>query len=134
MQTAINTESTRAQAAEAQNANDIAAEITNRQAGDATTLASAQAYADTAEADAISTAAADATTKADAAQAAAESHADTQDAALIGDNTVDGTAGNTITDRIDTAEADAEATAAAYSKSSYRRNKSTSGRSAINYK
>ena len=114
LQTAINTESTRAQAAEGQNAADIAAEITNRQAGDASTLASAQAYADTAEADAISTAAADATTKADAAQAAAESHADTQDAALIGDNSVDGTAGNTVKDRIDTAQAAAEATAEAY--------------------
>ena len=74
---------------------------TNRQAGDAFDFSTAaQAYADTAEADAIPTAAADATTKADAAQAAAESLADTQDAALIGDNSVDGTAGNTVKDSV----------------------------------
>ena len=64
---------------------NIDAEETARIAGDAATLASA---------------ATDATTKANAAQAAAIAHADTEDAALIGDATVDGTAGNTVTDRI----------------------------------
>lgn len=61
--------------------------------------ASYQAYADTAEADAISAAATDATTKADAAESAATLYTDT----LIGDVTVDGTGGNTVTDRIATA-------------------------------
>jgi hypothetical protein len=114
LQTNINAESTRAQAAEGVNAAAIAAETTNRQAGDASTLASAQAYADTAEADAISTAAADATTKADAAEANAIADSDAADVALMGDATLDGTAGNTVTDRIATAKAGAEATAEAY--------------------
>ena len=80
-----------------------------------------EAYADQAEADAISTAAADATSKANAAQSAAEatasadatskantaeSNANTYTDNLIGDGTVDGTAGNTVKDRIDTAIAD----------------------------
>lgn len=80
-----------------------------------------EAYADQAEADAISTAAADATSKANAAQAAAEatasadatskantaeSNANTYTDNLIGDGTVDGTAGNTVKDRIDTAVSD----------------------------
>ena len=79
-----------------------------------------EAYADQAEADAISTAAADATSKANAAQSAAEatasadatskantaeSNANTYTDNLIGDGTVDGTAGNTVKDRIDTAVA-----------------------------
>jgi hypothetical protein len=55
-----------------------------------------QSYADTAEADAISTAASDATSKANAAEANANSYTDD----LIGDATVDGTSGNTVTDRI----------------------------------
>lgn len=57
---------------------------------------SLKAYADQAEADAISTAATDATTKANAAEAAANLYTDN----LIGDVTVDGTGGNTVTDRI----------------------------------
>ena len=114
MQTAINAEATTARAAELANANAITSEITNRQAGDATTLASAQAYADTAEADAISTAAGDATTKADAAEANAIADSDAADVALMGDATLDGTVGNTVTDRIATAKAGAEATAEAY--------------------
>jgi len=60
-----------------------------------------QSYADQAEADAISTAAADATSKANTA----ESNANDRTDLLIGDATVDGTAGNTVTDRIDTAVA-----------------------------
>lgn len=55
-----------------------------------------QSYADTAEADAISTASADATSKANTA----ESNANTYTDDLIGDVTVDGTSGNTVTDRI----------------------------------
>ena len=94
--------------------NDLASETSNRIAGDAATLASAQAYADQAEADAIATAAADATTKANAAKADAIAHADAQDAALIGDNTVDGTAGNTVTDRITDGDAATLVSANAY--------------------
>ena len=69
---------------------NITAEETARISGDAATLASA---------------ATDATTKANAAQAAAIAHADTEDAALIGDATVDGTAGNTVKDRIEDGDA-----------------------------
>lgn len=65
--------------------------------GEISTLdTSLKSYADQAEADAISTAATDATTKADAAEAAATLYTDN----LIGDVTVDGTGGNTVTDRI----------------------------------
>lgn len=55
-----------------------------------------QSYADTAEADAISTASADATSKANTA----ESNANTYTDGLVGDVTVDGSGGNTVTDRI----------------------------------
>jgi hypothetical protein len=55
-----------------------------------------QTYTDNAETDAISTASADATTKANAAEANAKGYADD----LVGDATVDGTTGNTVTDRI----------------------------------
>lgn len=58
-----------------------------------------QTYADTAEADAISTAATDATNKANAAESNANTYTDN----LIGDVTVDGSSGNTVTDRIATA-------------------------------
>ena len=60
-----------------------------------------QSYADQAEADAISASASDATTKANTAEANAESYTDS----LIGDVTVDGTTGNTVKDRIDSAVA-----------------------------
>ena len=53
----------------------------------------------TAKSEAISTAASDATTKANTAESNAESYTDS----LIGDVTVDGTSGNTVTDRISTA-------------------------------
>ena len=69
---------------------NIDAEETARIAQDAVTLASA---------------ATDATTKADAARNAAIAHADTEDAALIGDATVDGTSGNTVKARIDSGDA-----------------------------
>ena len=58
-----------------------------------------QTYANTAEADAISTASADATGKANTAESNANTYTDN----LIGDGTVDGTSGNTVTDRIATA-------------------------------
>ena len=54
-------------------------------------------------------AAADATSKANAAQANAIAHADAQDTALIGDASVDGSAGNTITARIATAKSESNA-------------------------
>jgi hypothetical protein len=60
-----------------------------------------QSYADTAEADAISTASSDATSKANTAESNANDYTDS----LIGDATVDGTGGNTITDRIASAVA-----------------------------
>lgn len=71
-----------------------------------------QTYADTAEADAIATAAADATAKDTALSTALQTYADTAEAdaksytdSLIGDATVDGTGGNTVTARIATAVA-----------------------------
>jgi cold shock CspA family protein len=92
-----------------------------------------QSYADTAEADAISTAAADATSKANTAESNANTYTDGRETAittayeayadtaesdavtaantntdnLIGDATVDGTSGNTVTDRIASSESDA---------------------------
>lgn len=103
---------------------DLAEGTTNLYFTDARALnavqSSYEAYADQAEADAISTAAADATLKANDAQSAAEatasadatskantaeSNANTYTDNLIGDGTVDGTSGNTVTDRIDTAVA-----------------------------
>ena len=64
--------------------------------------AATKQYVDQAEADAISTASADATSKANTA----ESNANTYTDDLIGDATVDGTTGNTVKDRIDTAVSD----------------------------
>ena len=75
------------------NAAQAAAEVTA--AADATSKANA------AQAAAEATASADATSKANDAQSDAEAYADT----LIGDVTVDGTGGNTVTDRIATAVA-----------------------------
>jgi hypothetical protein len=84
-----------------------------------------QSYADTAEADAVSTAAADATSKANTAEANAKAYTDTRESAIttayqsadtaaatdltnkIGDATVNGTSGNTVTDRIATAKSEA---------------------------
>ena len=117
-ETAITTAyQTYADAAEADAISTAAADATTK--ADAA-LSSAQTYADTAEADAISTAAADATSKANAAQSAAEatasadatskanaaeSNAEAYADSLIGDVTVDGTGGNTVTDRIASAVA-----------------------------
>lgn len=58
-----------------------------------------QLYADTAESDAVATAASDATTKANSAEANANGYTNS----LIGDGTVDGTVGNTVVDRINSA-------------------------------
>lgn len=82
---------------------DLTEGSTNLYFTDARALSAVQssyeAYADQAEADAISTAASDATSKANTA----ESNANTYTDDLIGDPTVDGTGGNTVTDRIATA-------------------------------
>ena len=113
--TNLATETGLARGAEAANATDIAAEETARQnadtsirtdfaAADVTTLASAEAYADIAEADAITAAATDATTKADSAQAAAIASAEAKDVARM--VTSDAYA--------DTAEADAITAAGTY--------------------
>ena len=70
-------------------------------AAEATASADATSKANAAQAAAEATASADATSKANDAQSDAEAYADT----LIGDVTVDGTGGNTVTDRIATAVA-----------------------------
>jgi hypothetical protein len=70
-------------------------------AAEATASLDATTKANAAQAAAEATASADATTKANAAEENAESYADT----LIGDVTVDGTGGNTVTDRIASAVA-----------------------------
>ena len=93
LQTNIDTEASTRAAADVTLTNNLAAEVSDRIAGDNAVQAAA---------------ATDATTKADAAQAAAILHADTQDQALIGDASVDGSGGNTITDRISTAQTAAE--------------------------
>ena len=117
-------EVTRATGAEAANAQSITDEVTARQnadsqirtdfaAADAAVTTAMEAYADQAEADAISTAAADATAKADEAEVAAKDYADDEIESHLGDNTVDGTSGNTVADRIATAKSEAIAAAAA---------------------
>lgn len=68
----------------------------------ATASADATSKADSARSLAVSTASADATVKADAAEFNAKAHTDS----LVGDSTVDGTTGNTVTDRIAVAVAD----------------------------
>lgn len=94
LQTNITTEASTRSAADTTLQTNITAEATARIAGDAATLVSAQT---------------DATSKADAAEAAAIVHADAQDVALIGDASVDGTVGNTLTARIATAKSQASA-------------------------
>ena len=92
LQTNITTEASTRSGADTTLQSNITAEATARIAGDAATLVSAQT---------------DATSKADAAEAAAIVHADAQDTALIGDASVDGTVGNTLTARIATAKSQA---------------------------
>ncbi len=70
--------------------------ITNLSTPTGAADAATKDYVDTAESDAIATASSDATSKANAAEANANTYTDD----LIGDATVDGTTGNTVTDRI----------------------------------
>ena len=113
--TNLTAEISTARGAESANAADIASEETARAnadtsirtdfaAADVTTLASANTYADQAEADAISAAATDATTKADAALVDAKAYTDTRETAIT-------SAYETYADQ---AEADAETAAATY--------------------
>ena len=108
--TAISTEKARAEAAESVLQTNIGTEASTRAsadtglqgqinveeaariAGDSATLVSAKSYTDQ---------------EADSHQAAAQAHADSKDTALIGDASVNGTSGNTITSRIATAKAQA---------------------------
>jgi predicted nucleic acid-binding Zn-ribbon protein len=110
--TAISTEKARAEAAEGVLQTNINTEASTRAIADtglqsqidnitldyigrdSDTLASAKSYTDQ---------------EADAHQAAAESHADAQDTALIGDASVNGTVGNTVTARIATAKSESTA-------------------------
>ena len=94
LQTNIDTEASTRGTADAGLQSQIDAEETARIAGDAATLVSAKSYTDQ---------------EADAHQAVAIAHADAQDTALIGDASVDGTAGNTITARIATAKSESTA-------------------------
>lgn len=84
----LNSEITRATGAEAANASNISDEIVAR------AVADNQVRTDLG-ADIV------------AAEAAAKAHAESQDDTMIGDATVDGTSGNTVTDRIATAKAEA---------------------------
>ena len=90
LSTAISSEASTRGTADQGLQSQITAEETARIAADATTLASAKSYTDA---------------EADSHQAAAQSHADAQDTALVGDASVNGTSGNTITARIATAKA-----------------------------
>ncbi len=110
--TAISTEKARAEAAEGVLQTNINTEASTRATADtglqaqidnitldyigrdSDTLASAKSYTDQ---------------EADTHQAAAEAHADAQDVALIGDASVNGTVGNTITARIATAKGESTA-------------------------
>ena len=94
LQTNIDTEASTRAIADTGLQSQITAEEAARIAADAATLASAKSYTDA---------------EADSHQAAAQAHADAQDAALIGDASVDGTVGNTVTARIATAKTQATA-------------------------
>jgi hypothetical protein len=94
LQTNIDTEASTRAIADTGLQSQITAEESARIAADAATLVSAKSYTDQ---------------EADAHQAVAIAHADAQDAALIGDASVDGTAGNTVTARIATAKSQATA-------------------------
>ena len=121
----LSAEVTRATLAEAANAQSITDEITARQTADTSVRAdfatadaavttAMEAYADQAELDAVATAQSYTNQYADQVGVDAENYTDDQIEDHIGDLTVDGTSGNTITDRIATAKAGAEATAEAY--------------------
>jgi hypothetical protein len=105
--TALTTAQGYADTAEADAISTAAADATSKAnaaqaAAEATASLDATTKANAAQAAAEATASADATTKANDAQSDAETYADT----LIGDVTVDGTGGNTVTDRIASAVAD----------------------------
>ena len=91
--TAVSDEATARSNADTSLQQQLDSERGARIAGDASTLSSAQS---------------DATIKANTAESNAIAHADARDAALIGDNTVDGTSGNTVSDRISAAQTAAQ--------------------------
>ena len=101
--TAISNEASARSSADSVLQSNIESEASTRAAADVALQAEIDAIElDYVARDAVvkSDAAADATSKADAAEAAAIAHADAQDTALIGDASVDGTAGNTVSARI----------------------------------
>ena len=105
---AITAEETARVAADTTLQGNIDSEAATRSTADTTLQSNIDALAaqSAADDDAVEAAAqADATTKANAAEATAIAHANTQDTALIGDSTVNGTSGNTITDRIASGDA-----------------------------
>ena len=117
-------EVTRATGAEQANATSIQSEVTARTAADLAVRAdfatadtavttAMEAYADQAEADAITTANAYTDQEITDVEEAANNYTDDEIEAHVGDLTVDGTSGNTVTDRIATAKAEAIAAAAA---------------------
>lgn len=93
LQSNIDTEASTRATADATLTSGLAQELVDRAAGDTAVQAAA---------------AVDATSKADAAEASAKSYAESKDELFIGDVSVDGTGGNTITDRIATAKSTAE--------------------------
>jgi len=110
---AIQAEAVTARAAEGANATAIASEIVNRGAADTaldTSLTAAFVAADIVVTNAAS---ADATSKANAAQAAAIADSDAANVAHMGDASLNGSVGHTVTDRIATAKAAAITAAAA---------------------
>jgi predicted nucleic acid-binding Zn-ribbon protein len=87
LQTNINTEASTRSTADTGLQSQIDQLVVDLQVDTDDVLAAAKAYTDA---------------EADSHQAAAQAHADAQDAALIGDASVDGTVGNTVTSRIQT--------------------------------
>ena len=105
--TAISTEKARAEAAEGVLQTNIGTEASTRASGDASLQGQInveEAARIAADAATLATAKSYTDQEADSHQAAAQAHADAQDASLIGDASVDGTVGNTVTSRIATAK------------------------------
>jgi len=94
LQTNINSEASTRSTADAGLQSQIDTEETARISNDAATLAAAKSYTDQ---------------EADSHEAVAKAHADAKDTALIGDASVDGSVGNTITSRIATAKSESYA-------------------------
>ena len=107
--TAISTENARATNAEQVLQTNIDTEASTRSAADAGLQSQIDSitldYIDR-DSDVLAAAKSYTDAEADSHQAAAVAHADAQDTALIGDASVDGTAGNTITARIATAKSE----------------------------